>query len=86
MSMCLTCSKPLKLNSCGTRPKYVFACSGFVSRSISKTVTSPLVLVTREVMMPIVVDLPAPFGPNKAKKSPCSTSRLIPLSALNPLS
>jgi hypothetical protein len=45
----------------------------------------PSVLSTREQMMPMVVDLPAPFGPSRAKKSPCCTSRLMPLSAANPL-
>ena len=35
-------------------------------------------------MTPIVVDLPAPFGPNKAKKSPFSTSKSIPFNACNP--
>lgn len=30
-------------------------------------------------MMPIVVNLPAPFGPSKAKKSPDWNFRLVPL-------
>jgi hypothetical protein len=33
----------------------------------------PADLLTREVMMPMVVDLPAPFGPSSAKKSPSAT-------------
>ena len=40
---------------------------------------SPPDFATSEQIMPIVVDLPAPLGPNRAKKSPCSTSRLMPL-------
>ena len=43
------------------------------------------VLLTNEQIIPIVVDLPAPFGPNKAKKSPSATRKSIPLSACNPL-
>jgi hypothetical protein len=44
----------------------------------------PLVLLTSEVTMPMIVVLPAPFGPSSAKKSPCSTSRSMPLSAWMP--
>ena len=47
--------------------------------------TSPLVLLIREVTMPIRVDLPAPFGPSRAKKSPSSTVRSTPLRASWPL-
>ena len=35
--------------------------------------------------MPIVVYLPAPFGPKSAKKSPCLISKSIPSNALCPL-
>ena len=31
---------------------------------------SPLVFLISDVIIPMVVDLPAPFGPSKAKKSP----------------
>ena len=33
-------------------------------------------------IIPIIVDLPAPFGPNNAKKSPRSTLKSIPLRAI----
>ena len=49
-----------------------------------KILTDPLLTVTRELIMPIAVDLPAPFGPNKAKKSPASTSKSIPFNASKP--
>ena len=45
-------------------------------------VTVPEVFRTNEQIIPIVVDLPAPFGPSKAKKSPWATSKSIPLRAL----
>ena len=48
-------------------------------------VTSPPVLLTSELTMPMVVDLPAPLGPSSAKKSPRSTVRSMPLSASTPL-
>ena len=35
-----------------------------------KTSTTPLVLLTSEVTMPMAVVLPAPLGPSSAKKSP----------------
>ena len=56
------------------------------SRSMSwpNTSTLPLVLVTSDVTIPMMVVLPAPFGPSRAKKSPSSTSRSMPLSALMP--
>ena len=41
--------------------------------------------LTSELIMPIAVDLPAPLGPSKAKKSPSSTSRLMPFKASKPL-
>ena len=39
---------------------------------------------TREEMIPIRVDLPAPFGPSRAKKSPSSTRSEIPFRASTP--
>src|SRR5210317_1100800 len=36
-------------------------------------------------MIPIAVDLPAPLGPSRAKKSPSSTSRSMPRRASWPL-
>ena len=40
----------------------------------------PSFLLTSEEIIPIVVDLPAPFGPSKAKKSPLSTFKSMPFS------
>ena len=48
---------------------------------MSKILTTPDVLFTIELKIPIVVDLPAPLGPNKAKKSPLSTFKSIPFRA-----
>ncbi|MCY1461056.1 hypothetical protein D9M71_786760 [compost metagenome] len=56
-----------------------------MSRSLPNTLTVPLVLFTRVDRMPMVVDLPAPLGPSKAKKSPSATSRSMPLRAWKPL-
>ncbi len=63
-------SKTLKLNSCGTIPRCCFAFAKSLSISTPKIDTLPPVLFTNEHKIPIVVDLPAPFGPSKAKKSP----------------
>ena len=52
---------------------------------VPKTLTSPPEAFTREEMMPIMVDLPAPFGPSSAKKSPSSTDRETPFRASTPL-
>ncbi len=61
-----------------------FAASRCLSTSSPNTSILPLVLLTSDVMMPIAVVLPAPFGPSKAKKSPSSTTRSMPLSASMP--
>src|SRR3546814_1630209 len=45
------------------------------------TCESPAVEFTSEDKMPIRVDLPAPFGPSRAKKSPGCTVRLMPFRA-----
>ena len=74
----------LKLISCGTMPMQALAASSSRSRSWPNTLTVPADLFTSEVRMPISVVLPAPLGPSKAKKSPCSTSRSTPLSACTP--
>ena len=44
-----------------------------------------LLAVTSEEMIPIRVDLPAPFGPSRAKKSPSATLSEVPFSASTPL-
>ena len=49
------------------------------------TLDGAAVLLTSDETMPIAVDLPAPFGPSSAKKSPSSTSRSMPFSAWTPL-
>jgi hypothetical protein len=46
----------------------LFAFSKSVSMSWPNTFTWPWLLLTKEVITPMVVDLPAPFGPSKAKK------------------
>ncbi|MNN57305.1 hypothetical protein D3C81_1722880 [compost metagenome] len=71
----------LKLNSCGTTPRQRLSAEGSRSRSWPNTLTVPLVLFTRVERMPMVVDLPAPLGPSKAKKSPSATSRSMPFRA-----
>jgi hypothetical protein len=48
---------------------------------VPKIETAPLLRFTSEVMMPMMVVLPAPFGPSRPKKSPGATSKLTPLSA-----
>ena len=48
------------------RPMQAFAASSSVSILCPKTSTSPLLLLTSELMMPIAVVLPAPFGPSSA--------------------
>src|SRR5580658_2407113 len=61
-----------------------FARSSSRSMSWPKTSAVPPVLLTSEVTMPISVVLPAPLGPNNAKKSPSSTSSSTPHSACTP--
>ena len=65
------CFKLAKLNSCGTKPSSDLAASKSVSMSCPNTWTRPALLFTNDEITPMVVDLPAPFGPSKAKKSPC---------------
>ncbi|MNU88509.1 hypothetical protein D3C71_783200 [compost metagenome] len=57
-----------------------------LTRSVPNTSTWPSLRFTSEETMPIRVDLPAPLGPSRAKKSPGATSIETPLSASTPLS
>jgi hypothetical protein len=61
-----------------------FARSSSRSMSWPKTETLPPDFPTSDMMMPMVVVLPAPFGPSSAKKSPSATSRSMPRSAITP--
>src|SRR5690625_2721168 len=79
-----TFSNILKLNSWGTTPIFILAWEKWVSVSMPNTSPAPLVLRNKEQLIHIVVDLPAPLGPNRAKKSPDCTSKEIPLSAWKP--
>ena len=65
-------------------PMHDFAAASSVSMSWPNTLTVPEVLFTSELTMPMMVDLPAPLGPSRAKNSPSSTSRLTPRSASTP--
>ncbi len=56
------------------------------TRSVPNTCTLPALRFTSDETMPIRVDLPAPLGPSRAKKSPGATSSETPLSASTPLS
>jgi hypothetical protein len=56
----------LKFSSCGTRPIICIASLRRVWIGTPNTLTSPDVALTSELMMPIRVDLPAPFGPSNA--------------------
>src|SRR5258708_20285585 len=55
--------------------------SGWAPASRPPTVTAPESGRARVVKMRIVVDLPAPLGPSRAKTEPAETSRLTPSSA-----
>src|SRR5688572_26540038 len=79
-----TFSNWLKLISCGTRPMQDLARSSSRSMSWPNTETVPADFSTSDTTMPIVVVLPAPFGPSSAKKSPGATSRSMPRSAVTP--
>ena len=79
--MSITLSNWEKLNSWFTTPSFDFASCKSLSVSIPQILTVPEFFRTREEMTPIIVDLPAPFGPSNAKKSPFFTSRFIPLRA-----
>ena len=79
-------SNMLKLISCGTRPIWRMAAERSAIRSMPNTETVPELALTSELTTPIRVDLPAPFGPSRAKKSPGATSSETPLRAITPLS
>ena len=51
---------------CGTTPITCLASAGWRTMSTPPTMAEPLVGITRVVSMPMVVDLPAPFGPEEA--------------------
>ena len=70
-----------KLNSWLTTPSLDLASGKFSSTSTPHMDTSPAFFVTRDEIIPIAVDFPAPFGPKSAKKSPFSTDRLISFNA-----
>ena len=76
----------LKLISCGTSPISRIAALRSATRSVPKMLTEPAVRFTSELTIPIRVDLPAPLGPSRAKKSPGITSSETPLSASTRLS
>jgi hypothetical protein len=80
------CSNMLKLISCGTRPIRRMASERCACRSTPHTRTSPALGLTSELTTPISVDLPAPLGPSRAKKSPSATRSDTPLRASTPLS
>ena len=54
---------------------------GFSTMSKPPTVTEPLVGGMKPVIIRIVVDLPAPFGPRNPSTSPRSTENEIPSTA-----
>ena len=54
--------------------------TGSRATSIPSICATPVVGNTRVVRMPIVVVLPAPFGPSKPKNSPRGTSKEMPSS------
>ena len=63
----------LKFISCGTRPIRRIAAERCGATSMPNTSTLPELALTSELTTPISVDLPAPLGPSRAKKSPGST-------------
>ena len=75
----LTVSLPSIIGSWNTTP--ISPLTEGSETSLPKTSTSPESYPRREQMMDMVVDLPAPFGPRKAKKDPSGTSNEIPLTA-----
>ena len=52
--------------------------------SFPNTDTLPDVILTKDDIIPITVDLPAPFGPKNAKKSPFLIDRFMFSRALKP--
>src|ERR1700754_3635117 len=74
----------LKVISWGTRQISRIASLRFLWMDTPKTSASPDEALTRDDRMPIRVDLPAPLGASKAKKSPGWTVREMPLRASTP--
>jgi len=72
-------SRTFKLRSgfgrCGTTPIRCRTCTACETTSAPPISAVPDVGFTRVVRMPIVVVLPAPFGPRSPKNSPCLISR-----------
>ena len=64
--MSITFSNWEKFISWDTTPNSNFAVATSLSVSMSKILTWPEVLVTKVPIIPIVDDLPAPFGPKSA--------------------
>jgi hypothetical protein len=60
------------------------AASGAAATSKPPSRADPPDGFTIVVSIPIVVDLPAPFGPSRPKTSPCATSKSIPFTASTP--
>jgi len=73
------------LISCGTRPISFIASLRCLLTDTPNTCASPPLEFTSEERMPIRVDLPAPLGPSRAKKSPGWTVSETPLRASTPL-
>ena len=72
--------------SCGDKPIDFLASLKSSIISYPKIFAFPEVLFTRPVKIPIVVVLPAPLGPRRPKKEPFLIFKLMPLSALSPVS
>ena len=60
------------------------AASGCFATSKPASLAVPLVGEIVVVSIPIVVDLPAPFGPSRPNTSPEATSKSMPLTASMP--
>ena len=64
-----------------TTPIRRLTATGCLVTSWPATQARPPVGCTSVVSMPMVVDLPAPFGPRRPKNSPCGMSRSMPRTA-----
>ena len=65
----------------GKYPMCLLASSDWFKISNPATSTIPLVGGMNPVIIFIVVDFPAPFGPRKPRISPCSTEKLSEVTA-----
>ena len=72
-----------KLSSCGTTPSCERIAGPSVLGSIPRTSRLPDVRVETAAIIFIVVDLPAPLGPNNPNDSPRCTSNEMPSTATN---